>query len=338
MDVQMRQLPEAFDLPEWRQLLQQDPTRHIFATPEWNRLWWSQFGEGQRGLVLTFHEPRVVGLAAFTVDDTARGRRLRFLGGDDLTDYQGPLIAGEQHRPGVAEALLCFLRDEFGDWDYFEAKGLPVPFHFSEWLVEAADRMGLAFDLELHELTAVLGLPSSRQEYLETLGKKRRHELERKVRRFGREAPGARLRTSDAARLDADVEAFIRLHRASEGAKGEFMLPRRAAFFAHVARALQPAGMLSLDCMELDGRLIAGTFGFRFDNVFYLYNSAYDLNLRAISPGLVLVTRLIERAVDEGFRRFDFLRGRERYKYDLGAEPLPLHSIVIPNPSRQTAR
>lgn len=332
MDVKVEPFPGVFDSPIWQELLSADPNRHIFATPVWNRLWWEQFGEEQEGLVLSFHDPDPVGLAAFTIDETSQGRRLRFIGGDDLTDYQGPLISDEKHRRGVAETLLTYLRDEFDDWDYLEAKCLPVPFGFSEWLVEAADRLRMHFELELHELTAVLVLPDTWEEYLTRLGKKKRHELERKVRRFEREAPGAFLRTTDSQTLEADLESFVRLHRTSEGEKGDFFQPRRIDFFKKVARELLPMGMLSLDNLELDGKLMASTYSFRLDGVLYLYNSAYDLNLRQISPGLMLVAKLIERSIEERLRRFDFLRGRERYKYDLGAEALPLHWIVIRRP------
>lgn len=334
MEIKSHPIGTSFDLPVWQELLEADPNRHIFSTPEWNRLWWERFGQGQQeGLVLTFEDPGPVAIAALTIDKTEDGRRVRFLGGDDLTDYQGPLISSELHRPAVAEAFLRYLFTDFADWDYLEAKGLPVPFHFSEWLVEAADRMGLNFELELHELTAVLMLPSSWEEYLAGLGKKKRHELERKTRRFDREAPAAVLRTATDETLEADIEAFINLHKTSAGEKGEFMLPAREAFFRDIARTLQPKGMLSLDFLELDGRPLAATISFRYDGVFYLYNSAYDLELRAISPGLILVARLIARSIEEGARRFDFLRGRERYKYDLGAEALPLHWILIRHPS-----
>lgn len=330
MEIKSSEIGNAFDLPEWRSLLRADPNRHIFATPEWSRLWWDHFGEGrQSGLALTFYSPDPVALAALTIDQTDRGRRIRFLGGDDLTDYQGPLIAAEQYRAPVAETFLQHLVEDFDGWDYLEAKGLPVPFHFSEWLVEAASRMGLKFELELHELTAVLMLPATWAEYLGGLDSKKRHELERKMRRFDREAGSAVLRTTDDDRLEADIEAFIRLHKTSAGEKGEFMVPSREAFFREVASTLQPLGMLSLDFLELESRPIAATISFRYDGVFYLYNSAFDLSLKPISPGLILVARLIQRSIEEGVRRFDFLRGRERYKYDLGAEALPLHSIVI---------
>lgn len=334
MEIEQLPLPAAFQSDVWRELEEADPNRHIFATAGWNRLWWESFGrDRQDGLVLTFHSPAPVGLAAFSIDSTPDGRRMRFLGGDDLTDYQGPLIATPEDRPGVAEALLRFLLEHEG-WDYLEAKGLPVPFHFSEWLVEAADRMGLEFELELHELTAVLMLPATWSDYLAGLGKKKRHELERKTRRFEREAPSATLRTSDSQHLEEDMQAFIGLHRTSAGEKGEFMLPERETFFLNVARTLQPLGLFSLDLTELDGRPLAATVSFRYDGVFYLYNSAYDMDFKALSPGLIHVARLIERSLGEGLRRFDFLRGRERYKYDLGAEAMPLHWILIRNPSK----
>jgi CelD/BcsL family acetyltransferase involved in cellulose biosynthesis len=332
MDVRLVEVPGAFELAEWRELLDLDPTRHIFATPEWNRMWWEEFGLGMRTFVLTFHDPHPVALAAFTVDDTGEGRRLRFLGGDDLTDYLGPVIAGAEHRPAVAEALLKYLRDEFDDWSYFDTKCLPVPFGFSEWLVEAADRLGMLSGLELHELTAVLALPGSFEDYMDGLTSKKRHELSRKMRRFDRELPGAALRTSDTDSLEEDLASFMDLHKGSEGPKGEFFLPRRASFFTSVALTLEPMGLLSLDFLELDERILAATFSFEFDGIFYLYNSAYDLNLKSVSPGLVLVAKLIERSIQEGMRRFDFLRGRERYKFDLGAEALPLHSVMIRRP------
>lgn len=369
MDVQRTAGPEAFDLPEWADLAARDPTRHVFLLPEWGRAWWEEFGAGKELVVLTFLDPEPVGLAALTLDAipagadgtgaSRTGKRLRFLGGDDLTDYMGPLTAGPQHLPGVAEALVRYACQEIPEWSLFDAKCLPVPFGFAEWLVEAADRLGVAFELEQHETTAVLPLPSSFDEYLERLAAKDRHEVRRKLRRFEREAPGARLVTATEASLEQDLRSFVAMHRRSGGPKGHFMGPERETFFARIARALQPCGLLSLDFLEVPelpelggagqfgdasppadggdssqppGRRIAATFSFKHlgaEKTFYLYNSAYDASMRSISPGLTMVVKLIERCIAEGYRRLDFLRGEERYKYDLGAVALPLHAVRL---------
>ena len=91
-------------------------------------------------------------------------------------------------------------------------------------------------------------------------------------------------------------------------------------------------GWLSLDFLEVEGARVAATFSFVYSGVFYLYNSAFDASWGAQSPGIVLVVRLIRRAIEQGIRRFDFLRGTERYKFDLGAERLPLHAVQIACP------
>lgn len=329
MDVKLTQSPDAFDLPEWRALLAADPHRHIFSTPEWNRAWWEEFGGGKELFVLTFLDPGPVGLAALILDQTPEGGRLRFLGGDDLTDYLGPLSAEHEHLPAIAEALVGYARDDIPGWATFDAKCLPVPFHFAEWLVVAADRLGLEFRIDQPEMTLVLELPSSFDEYLEALGRRERHELRRKLRRFEREAPEASVATATGETLEADLEVFAGMHRGSEGLKGKFMAPERATFFARVARLFQPLGMLSLDFLEVGGRRIASTFSYDFNQTFYLYNSAYDHGLGSLSPGLMLATGLIRRSIERGYRLFDLLRGQERYKFELGGVPLPLHTVTI---------
>ena len=299
-------------------------------------MWWEEFGAGKRLFTLTFVDSdRAVALASFTVDDTPEGRRLRFLGGDDLTDYLGPVAAARDLHKELALAMLGFLAG-FDDWSYFDAKCLPVPFGFAEWLVAAADQLGTPYEIELQDMTAVLPLPDSFDGYCDSLSPKQRHELRRKLRRFEREAPEAVYRRADDSSLPEDMESFVKLHRGSEGLKGKFMVAERATFFTRVAEQLQPRGMLSLDFLEIGGEVAASTFSFEFNGVFYLYNSAYDHSLKAISPGLMLVAHLIRRSIEGKMTRFDFLRGQERYKFDLGAEPLPLHRVIMRRPGGQT--
>ena len=70
-------------------------------------------------------------------------------------------------------------------------------------------------------------------------------------------------------------------------------------------------------------------FSFVYDGTFYLYNSAYEPDAARLSPGLVLVSHLVERSIDEGLEVFDFLRGPERYKYQLGGQAVPLNNVGV---------
>lgn len=319
----------AFLMPEWQKLLQREARRQVFATPEWNRVWWDEFREGKELFVLSLWRGEDVVAIVPVYRKVEDGRKiLRFVGGIDLTDYLGPICDAED-RDEVADALVDWLRETASGWEEFDAHNMPVPFGFAEFLVERADNAGFSFRLEQEETAAVLSLPDDWDSYLATLDPKERHELKRKRRRLQREHPGATVRTATAETLEADLETFFEMHRGAEGQKGHFMGPDVATFFDRVAREFMAIGWLRLCILEVDGRALAATFGFVLDGALYLYNSAYDLEQKRLSPGFVLVAAQIEAAIEEGLHTFDFMRGPERYKYQLGAEAVPLNNVRI---------
>jgi CelD/BcsL family acetyltransferase involved in cellulose biosynthesis len=332
LDVSARSDDGCFDMPEWGRLLSLDPNRHVFATPEWNRLWWDEFGEGKDLLILVVKRAEEVAAIVPLYRKLEEGRHvLRFVGGIDLTDYLGPICSRED-REEVADALVGWLQATDTEWDEFDAHNMLVPFGFAEYLVESADRHGLDFVLSQEETSALLPLPSDWDEYLASLASKDRHELRRKMRRFGREHPEATIRAATEETLAEDLKVFVDMHRGAEGHKGHFMGPEMATFFERVARLFQERGWLRLDLLEIGGQAVASTFSFELDNTFYLYNSAYEPDAARLSPGLVLVAQLVQRSIEQGLHWFDFLRGPERYKYQLGAQALPLNNVRILNP------
>ncbi len=323
---------EALDLAEWRELLARDPQRHIFATPEWNRIWWDEFHEGKDLFALTMRRgDDLFAVAPLYRKHEGDRKILRWIGGIDLTDYLGPICSLED-RPDVAETLVRWLDETDVEWDEFDAHSMPVPFGFAEFLVERADHHGFPFSIEQEETSAVLRLPRDFDTYLARLSSKDRHELKRKRRRISREHPDATIRRATTDTLEEDMRTFVAMHREAEGLKGHFMRPEVATFFYRVARSLDRLGWLRLDFLEVAGRPLATTFSFEYNGTFYLYNSAFDPEWRRLSPGVVLVSYLIEEAIGSGLERFDMLRGPERYKYQLGAEAVPLHNVRIFKP------
>lgn len=319
----------CFEDPRWRELLAGDVDRHVFAMPEWNRVWWEEFGGGKELFVLTLEGedgPLAIVPLYRKIED---GRRiLRFVGGIDLTDYLGP-ICGTQDRARVADQLVSWLSQTDVEWDEFDAHNMPVPFGFAEFLVERVDSAGLAFTLEQEETSAVLLLPDEWEAYLRGLDSKDRHELRRKRRRIEREHPDPAVRTATEDTLDQDLKMFVEMHRGAEGHKGHFMKPEIATFFDRVTRAFAPLGWLRIHLLEIGERPVGSAFSFEIDGAFYLYNSAYEPDVARLSPGLVLVSELVKDCVERGLKRFDFLRGPERYKYQLGAQAVPLNHVRV---------
>jgi CelD/BcsL family acetyltransferase involved in cellulose biosynthesis len=319
----------CFDLPHWKELLVRDPDSHVFATPEWNRLWWEEFGANKDLFFLTMRRgAEVRGIVPMYLKQEDGRNIFRFVGGIDLSDYLGPVCSLED-RDEVAATLVGWFHDDAVGWDEFDAHNMPVPFGFAEFLVDHADRRGFDFRLDQEETSAVLRLPSDWDTYLECLSSKHRHELRRKRRRLGRDYPDAVFRTATEESLELDLKTFVEMHRDAEGYKGHFMRPEIATFFERIAHAFMPLGWLRLDLLEIGGRAIASTFSFEREGTFYLYNSAFESDAASISPGFVLTTELIKSAIERGLHAFDFLRGPERYKYALGAQAVPLHNVRL---------
>ena len=173
-------------------------------------------------------------------------------------------------------------------------------------------------------------LPSTWDEYLASrLDKKQRHELRRKMRRAEDEVKVA-WRWVDRAGFEEGVETFFRLHKASHPDKEAFMDERMQGFFRSVALAALERDWLRLAILEYNGESVASYLCFDYGGDRLVYNSGFDLRLYgSLTPGIVLLGYLIRDAIETGCRRFDFLQGNERYKYDMGAKDTDVMRLVV---------
>ena len=74
---------------------------------------------------------------------------------------------------------------------------------------------------------------------------------------------------------------------------------------------------------------IASVLAFKHQENILLYNSGFDPQYGRLSPGLILKAYLIKRAIERKFKIFDFLRGGERYKFELGAIGVKLYQFSV---------
>ena len=251
-----------------------------------------------------------------------------FLGGEQVADYLDALVA-----PVHAEAF----------WREFLERGLPAlgggPQRLPG-LMEGTPALslvpsicretGLSCCVEEMDKAPFVSLPGTFEEYLGRLATKERHELRRKMRRAAELLPGLAFRvTRTPDELASDLPSFVGLLRKSHPAKETFMDEAMATFFREVAEGFLASGRLRLAFLSTRGVDVASVFQFRTDGALLLYNSGYDPKLRAANPGLVLIARSIGQAIVEGCSEYDFLRGTERYKYDLGGVDRGIYRLTV---------
>ncbi len=191
---------------------------------------------------------------------------------------------------------------------------------------------GWTVNVEREDVCPVITLPEGVdfEGYLDTLGKKERHEIRRKLRRA--EAAGEVV-LAEAPDPLAELETFIDLHQRRWGAEGLFPpTPGGAASRLFVRRLFElfgPDGPVRLSLLTINGRTIAAGIHFDDGDRLYYYNAGIDPAARELSPGVVMVARYVARAIELGRHRLDFLRGNEPYKYEWGALDEPIQRLLV---------
>lgn len=309
---------EGFDAlePSWSKLLKECPDRSIFLTPQWLKTWWRYFGQGQPLLLAVRREGQLVGVAPLM----RAGNGLSLLGSPDVCDYSD-IVAGREHQHEVCRAVLDYLQAR--EWDSLQLFSLPQDSTVLGCLVPLARERSLRVNIEQEEVCPRLELPATIDGYFSLLGRKDRHELRRKMRRLAAEQPEYSTVT-DGDGVDDHMRQFCQIFQESQERKSAFLTARMSDFFLGAARAMAGIGALRLMFMKIGGRTASAVLGFDYEDTFYLYNSGYDKSYSHLSVGLLLKARSIEESIRAGKRVYDFLRGNEAYKYDLGGMDRPV--------------
>lgn len=311
----------------WHELLAGGAAHTVFSTPEWLATWWHTFSHRRPlHLFTAWQDGRIIGIAPL-MQSTEDGKRCCcFIGGLDVSDYFDILA-----RPGYEETFLAAFLDHLEadpDWDVVDLHSVPSGSPTLARLPDMARRRGYQVSVSQEEVCPVVELPASWDAYVESLGKKDRHELRRKLRRLDGVAWSWQTLTTDGDLSDALVD-FFDLHAKSGAGKANFWDEERRNFFVANAEAMRRAGWLRLSFLEIGGARVASLFAYDYDGTVGLYNSGFDPAFGYYSVGVLLVAMGIQDAISAGRKRFDFLRGSEPYKYDFGARDTPVHNLII---------
>ncbi|MBA4386187.1 MAG: hypothetical protein C0410_15745, partial [Anaerolinea sp.] len=162
-------------------------------------------------------------------------------------------------------------------------------------------------------------LPGDWELYLESIDKKQRHEIRRKMRRAAEaDAKIEVYYTSDQTKVEKDTQAFLDL-MSQDPEKAVFLTSAMREQFKISIQRTFDNGWLQLAFLKVDGENAAAYLNFDYLNRIWVYNSGLDRRFMEYSPGWVLLGHLLMWANENKRSAFDFLRGNEDYKYKFGA-------------------
>jgi len=309
---------------EWAALLEASGSRSPFLQWAWQQVWWQDLAPDAAPLMLAMRDAgRLVGIVPLL----RTGGELALSGDSEICDYMD-IICLPGAEVDVLDAALAELSSE--PWTRLVFWGLRADSPTLPALREAAERHELRLQLEPEAICPRVPLAATWDAYLEGLTKKDRHELRRKIRRFT--GLGGEIREyalSDPSEISAALADFFRLHTISRQDKAAFMTPLMERFFRDMAAALAPLDLIRLYFLELDGKRVASVLAFDCGDELWLYNSGFDPAFASASVGLVSKAFALKQAIAEGKACYDFLRGQEPYKYDLGAHDLQVFRCTL---------
>jgi CelD/BcsL family acetyltransferase involved in cellulose biosynthesis len=332
---------------EWNALLERSDAS-VFQSFEWQRTWWRHFGEGRRGARLHLVTLRDGdGLAAIAplyverVLGPLRLRRLLFVGHRD-SDYLD-VLAARGREAECAEALAAHLSAHPEVFDVAVLEETPDRSRIGRALCEAFVRRGWATSRFVQERCPQTALAKTWEETIARFDIANRREVRRRLRNMRKEHAVELEVVPPGSAVEPAMREFVDMHQerwARDGWWGAFADPGLADFHRDVAERLSRRGWLFLAFLRVDGWRCAVNYGFSFGGSASVYLTgarAVPPGLARHSPGRTLHALGMQWAIERGRMLYDFMRGSEPYKYELGAIDVPNWTVVAyPRRPRRT--
>ena len=121
---------------------------------------------------------------------------------------------------------------------------------------------------------------------------------------------------------------FVDLHQARRESLGEpgcFADPNFEAFLLAATHELSQQNHAHLQVILYEGSPLASMLLLNSGTTNYMYQSGVDVSRMNLEPGYQVALAAIEASLEDGLRKFDFLRGDEPYKSRWDTTRIPLH-------------
>lgn len=314
---------------DWDRLIDVCPGATPFQFPEWLIPWWRCFGQGRLLMLAMRVAGRICGLAPLYL----KNGEVAFIGGS-ISDYLGFMIDPSLELLGTA-AVFNHLASRDG-WSSCRLEELRP----SSALLVTRPPVGLKAECLPGEVCLEVKLPNTIEGFREVHSRSGNAGSRKKLRRLF--AKGLKIEAvTDEKEVRPALEELFRLHAKkweSVGSGGVLQGAEIRAFHEAAAEGFWKKGVLRLYRLMLGERTIAALYGFINRGTFYAYLAGYDPEFSDISPGKLILLSAAEDCISGGLATFDFLRGREKYKYTWKPVETRNSTLIMTNEQRPKTR
>jgi CelD/BcsL family acetyltransferase involved in cellulose biosynthesis len=256
---------------------------------------------------------------------------------DTLTVEHNGMLSERGLESEVVRGTLAGLADGRDPWDEIHVAGVEVD--EAPLYVSAGTEAGLVTAVDWEKPYFFADLAKVRDaggDLLATVSGNTRYQVRRALRDY---AGDGEVRLVAAGSTEDALEQFARLRElhqrtwAARGQPGAFASAFAVDFHERLIRKAFPRGRVEMLRLDAGDRPIGYLYNFVHDGTASNYQSglAYEDDAKR-KPGLVAHYLAVQRCVEAGLRRYDFLMGDRRYKRSLATDEGSMAWITAQRP------
>jgi CelD/BcsL family acetyltransferase involved in cellulose biosynthesis len=328
---------------DWSVLHSKSKSNSIFSTWEWisNYEKILMNSNEELNIICIFNErEKLIAVAPFLIKKERKYgleyNIIELIGSDEriAADYMDMIIDPECLNEGKRLLMDSLIGGVDFKWDGIRWNGILNDSKCWDLLREFKNK-GYEVVEEPMDICPYITLPKTWEEYLGTLSKKSRYNIRKKRRDLEKEYKNSLFFiVADEDSLVRAMEWTCQLHRRRMMMKGINGFSTSSEFWKfqkEVAKEFLAKGWLVLGVLEIDGSPVASQYGFKFNNKLFHYQTGFDPNYEKYSAGLISTGFMIENAFKEELQEYDFLRGKEDYKFHWTQDVRTIYSASIAN-------
>ncbi len=301
---------------KWKSITHQNDLSLPFYQYEWHTAWFHTIGKSWRPYILEINNTHI---ASF-----ARNNDTIIFTGQDVTDFTDVFGDVEKENHVWKELLLYLIKD--GVKKIF-IQNLPSTSHtFAFWKQLSKDNLHKRrMHIEIVEQDTVpsIPLPKTFNAYMRQLDPHERQNMSTHMRRIDKTFSSISFMQTDAS--EKNMSIILKLMKLNP-LKRNFLTPSVEKFFYNISLAFPKDMRFSL--LFIDNTPAAAGIHFQDKQTFFNYNGGFNKE-QFSGAGMYLRLKNIETAIIEKKTQVNCLRGRESYKYQLGAKDFPIYSITV---------
>ena len=305
----------------WGRLSAKSGDNNIFLTWEWLSTWWQYYGQGKKLNILLIEDGNgIIGIVPLMLSRYQWGPLkydiLESIGSTSC-DYNGAILTGRKE--DCIATLLAYLENELVKNKVLRMTQIPEDSEFLALMREQYPLFSksLILDERVSATCPYIPLPATWDEYFYSLRRKRRGNLRRALQSLQREHAVEFKKHTYAGDLREQMQGFFELQQKRwerRNLGGVLSSGTRREFYLELANVMAQKKWLDLSSLTVDGRIASAVYGFKYNQRFYYYITAFDPDYAQYSLGNLHIMYLLEDAIKDGLNKFDLLRGDEVYK------------------------